>query len=84
MQAAYILGMIQSDPNRDFPTELSNFIRGRQEWENKNSIPDEQMLKHRIEMINHYKNLSPRIQPVAPQPFIQPAASQPPIQPVAT
>ena len=33
IQAAYILGMIQSDPDKVFPTEVFKFIRECQAWE---------------------------------------------------
>jgi hypothetical protein len=84
VQAAYIIGLIQSDANRDFPAEPMFYLLECQKWEKINSIPDEQILQERIKIINYYKNLQPPIQPVALQPPIQPVASQHPIQQIAS
>ena len=56
IEAAYILGMIQSDLNRNFPTEVLMFIRDCQDKENKCMIPYDRCLQERINLINHYKN----------------------------
>ncbi len=59
--------MIQSDPDREFPTEVFKFILNRQAEEAKDMIPHDQCLQERILMINHYKNQELLQQKVATQ-----------------